>query len=242
MATRSGERNIFRRIWGAVRNRAPWAPPARRTRWIRDVYTRQIHEQRDRIFWSIAHYWHVNRPAPTYYFEFGCYGGNTMRSAFDHFHRLFDLTYVAFDSFEGLPEITEIDQQAIWKKGNLSISEAEFRRVCVKHGMPSASLITIPGFYDRSLNDTTQRRFQPGNAAAIYIDCDLYESTIPVLRFVKPFLQVGTIIVFDDWNCFNADPERGERRAWAEFCQANQELRFEEFLTTGMQKAFVFVG
>ena len=53
-----------------------------------------------------------------YYFEFGCFEANTMRLAFDCFHHLFDWHYVAFDSFEGLPEIGEIDKQAIWEKAS----------------------------------------------------------------------------------------------------------------------------
>ena len=36
-------------------------------------------------------------------------------------------------------------------------------------------------------------------AAVVYIDCDLYESTRPVLRFMSHFLQNGTIVCFDDY-------------------------------------------
>ncbi len=63
-----------------------------------------------------------------------------------------------------------------------------------------------------------------------------------MLSFIRAFLQPGTVVVFDDWNCFLADPERGERRAWREFCEANPHLHFEPFLQTGMQKAFVFTS
>lgn len=74
------------------------------------------------------------------------------------------------------------------------------------------------------------------------MDCDLYLSTVPVLEFVKDLLQKGTVIIFDDWNCFWADPDKGERRAWREFCERYPELGFEELVQTGMQKAFVFTG
>jgi len=50
------------------------------------------------------------------------------------------------------------------------------------------------------------------------------------------------VIVFDDWNCYHGDPEAGERRAWREFLEANPELEFVEFVSTGEGKSFIFVG
>jgi hypothetical protein len=102
--------------------------------------------------------------------------------------------------------------------------------------------MTVKGFYDASLTPELAQRLLPRKAAVIYVDCDLYLSTIPVLEFIVPFLQPGTVIVFDDWNCFLADPDKGERRAWREFRERHPALRFEDFAQTGMQKAFVHVG
>lgn len=222
--------------------RAPFTAAGRRERWVRDVYTAALLDERRRLFLAIANFCHVNRPTEGYYFEFGCHGANTMRMAWDSFHHLFDLTYVGFDSFEGLPDIAEIDRQEIWRKGALATSEQAFRDACERHGMPRDRLVTVPGFYDRTLTDETAARLSAGGVAVVYVDCDLYESTVPVLRFVRRFLQEGTVIVFDDWNCFNADPDRGERRAFREFREAEPRLHFEPFAATAMQQAFVFVG
>ena len=108
--------------------------------------------------------------------------------------------------------------------------------------MPRDRLTTVKGFYDASLTPQLQKRFLPRNASIIYVDCDLYASTVPVLSFIKPFLQVGTIIAFDDWNCFWADPNRGERLAWREFLDANPELHFEAFVSTHMLQSFIYTG
>jgi hypothetical protein len=32
-----------------------------------------------------------------------------------------------------------------------------------------------------------------------WIDCNFYSSTRTVLDFVKPYLQYGTLMVFEDW-------------------------------------------
>ncbi len=228
--------------YARLRRSLPIYAEGRRERWIRDHYNTHNAANRRRLFMDLAHFCHVNRPYEGYYFEFGSHSGRTMRLAWDSFRYLFDLDYVAFDSFEGLPAIEDIDTQAIWEKGKLKTAESEFRAICEKHGIPRERLTTVPGFYETSLTPSLRDRLAPKKAAIIYIDCDLYSSTVPVLDFILHFLQPGTLIVFDDWNCFYGDPERGERRAWREFRERYPELRFEEIMTTPMQKIFAHLG
>jgi O-methyltransferase len=232
-------------VKAAVRGLAykfPLSNVYKRDTWIRNVYSKFGNEQRKYIFLSISRFCHINRPVTGYYFEFGCHEANTIRIAFDAFHHLHDWTYVAFDSFEGLPEVGEIDRQEIWEKGKLKTSEEDFTKMVVRHGLPREKLITVKGFYDASLTDELTSRLLPTKAAVIYVDCDLYESTIPVLEFIKPFLQRGTIIVFDDWNCFHGDPDRGERRAFREFLEREPQMKFEEFVHTNEANSFIYLG
>jgi len=213
-----------------------------KARWIRDVYSQHSATERRKLFLDIATFSHTNRPIDGYYFEFGSHEANTMRMAWDSFRYLFDWDFIAFDSFEGLPEIESIDKQEIWQKGKLATAEEDFIRLCVSHGMPRAKLRTVCGYYDQSLTDSLRNELLPKKAAVVYIDCDLYRSTVPVLKFIKDFLQTGTVIVFDDWNCFYGDPDRGERLAWREFREANPEFHFEDFVANGMQRSFIFCG
>ncbi|HVF54344.1 MAG TPA: TylF/MycF/NovP-related O-methyltransferase [Actinomycetota bacterium] len=198
-----------------------------------------VRDIRGQMFMTIARFAHANRPIDGWYFEFGSYSATTMRLAYDAFHHLFDWDYVAFDSFEGMPEPQGDDRQEIWRPGMSSMSEAEFRAVCVQHGVPDERLTTIAGWYRDTLTPETAARFDARPAAVVYVDCDLYESTVPVLDFVGPFLQRGTVIVFDDWFCFYGDPELGERRAFAEFRERNPELRFEPLWGNGEGQSFI---
>lgn len=229
----------FKRFVRSSISYVPFTPACRRRCFLKNVYMPHIQNERKNIFTSIARFATVNRPINGYYFEFGCHTAGTMRMAYDYFHHLFDWTYVAFDSFQGLPEIEEVDKQEIWQEGKLATSEEEFIRRVTKHGMPRNKLITVKGFYKESLTDEVKQRLSPTKAAVVYVDCDLYSSAVPALEFTKDFLQVGTVIVFDDWNCFYGDPNRGERRAFREFCERYPLLHFEEFVSTHMQKAFV---
>lgn len=208
-------------------------------RWVREEYTHFSRLEKKRLFLSIARFAHINRPLTGYYMEFGCHEANTMRLAWDTFRHLFDWDYVALDSFAGLPDMPDDERSSIFWRGNLSTSEDEFIRLVVGHGMPRKKLTTIKGYYNQSLTRAVQDHLLPSKAAVIYIDCDLYSSAADVLSFIPPFLQKGTIIVFDDWNCYLADPSKGERRAWTEFIAENPDLHFEDFVQNAEAKSFV---
>jgi hypothetical protein len=200
------------------------------------------HRQREYIFLSIARFCFLNRLTDGYFFEFGCHKGRTMRLAWEYTGEIFSWNYVGFDSFAGLPEIPEIDRQPIWEQGALSTSEIDFNDIVLGAGMPRERLQTVKGFYADSLTPSLAATLLPKKAAVVFVDCDLYSSTVPVLAFVQGFLQPGTVIVFDDWFCFYGDPERGERRAWGEFLRKNPDLRFVEFVQTNEAQAFIYVG
>ena len=118
-------KGVYRRLHRAW-HRAPLSEGYAQHRWIRDEYFAFGQRSRRDVFLGIARYHHINRPMEGYYFEFGSHEANTMRMAWDTFRHLFDYTYVAFDSFEGLPEI-RADRRA----GDLGAGEARDRRAGV---------------------------------------------------------------------------------------------------------------
>jgi hypothetical protein len=223
-------------------SRIVYSPERYKQRWMARNYEHFRTESRWRVFLSIAVFCYHNQPINGWYLEFGCHTGRTMRAAWDAFHVLYDWNYAAFDSFEGLPELEDIDRMPIWKKGMLKTSEDQFIRIVTRHGLAREKLITVKGFYSESLNQATRERLLPGAAAVVYIDCDLYRSTTQVLEFIKPLLQKGTVVVFDDWFCFHGDPARGQRRAFSEFCLQHPFLRFEPFVQTNEIQSFIYLG
>ena len=49
-------------------------------------------------------------------------------------------------------------------------------------------------------------------AAVVWVDCDLYSSSVSGLNFLTPHLQYGTLVFFDDWLGHRSDPNRCEQR------------------------------
>lgn len=212
--------------------------------WLAEHYTPFDQSARERFYLAATNFLFSNYSEPLangYYLEFGCHKARTMRFAWKHTQYNFAFTYVGFDSFEGLPEPDPLDRQADWKKGSFAVTEEDFIATVRSAGMPADRLRTVKGFYDKTLTPETASKFLPRKATIIYVDCDLYKSTVPVLNFIVPFLQPGTIVAFDDWNCYLANPDKGQRRAWREFRERNPALRFESFYNTHMMASFVAI-
>lgn len=72
--------------------------------------------------------------------------------------------------------------------------------------------------------DLSQRVSQ--KIAIANIDCDIYGSAVDALNVIRQRLQLGCVLMFDDYNAYCADNRQGERRAFREFCDT-APFRFE---------------
>jgi len=177
------------------------------------------------------------------YCEFGVHTAQTFRMALNTLgqHRKRSTScdhFYAFDTFGGMPEPSGIDRSRRWKKGVNATTENEFRRL-VEPDLFRVSL--VPGLFSESLPSF---HFPSGSSVSLaYIDCDYYQSTAEVVEFITPYLRHGSIVAFDDWDCYYYDPRRGQQRAcmeWRENNQGNFELvEFVKIGASGM--SFVFL-
>lgn len=171
------------------------------------------------------------------YFEFGCWTGRTFRMAWEHHKRHFAgrVHFWVYDSFKGLPEPKGIDLHPKWNAGAFCTPIDEFIRIADQAGIQRDRYTVIPGFYEEALTEELVEKMssQGVKAGIVYIDCDLYESTRRVLEFVYHFVQPGTVICFDDFYCFNGNPDRGEQLAMREFLSAHPDVDFVEYVNFG---------
>jgi O-methyltransferase len=176
------------------------------------------------------------------YLEFGVYRGDTFRNAILASRQGFRSSkegrytgrFFAFDSFEGLPSADSMQTGSNpWAKGEFSASQEEFRRTLGSLYDASRVFIT-PGWFDRSLTPARRLELQLEKAAFVNIDCDLYESTVPVLEFVTPLLQTGTLIYFDDWYSTRGNLNDGEARACSEWLKRHPEFSLTEYRNVGI--------
>jgi hypothetical protein len=153
-----------------------------------------------------------------------------------------DIRFFAFDSFDGLPEPAGIDKlEPRYSNGRYDCSEDEFKTILTTGGVDLSQVITVPGFYEDSLTPAVKTQNQMTAASIVMVDCDLYESTKTVLEFITPLVVEGTVIIFDDWFNFKANPGLGEQRACSEWLEANPGLKLTPFARWGMSQQAVIV-
>lgn len=170
---------------------------------------------------------------PGDYLEFGVYRGLSFMHAYELAQRyeLGSMDFYAFDSFQGLPADIGASEKKYdhFFEGQFSCSEDEFRHILEGAGVDLGRVTLVPGFYDRVLTGALKERLPIKRAAVVWIDCDLYASTVPVLDFVTDYLGTGSFIVFDDWFSFGADPSAGEMRATIEWQRRNPNITLVEY-------------
>jgi hypothetical protein len=170
------------------------------------------------------------------YLEFGVWRGRAFAAAC-YFARKngLNMNFYAFDSFRGIPKNNELDAggHKWFQVGLYNYSESDFLKNVRRTGADMKRVITVPGFFEESLKADNVRLSNLRKAAVVWIDCDLYSSTCAVLAFVKPYLQYGTLMFFDDWFSFRADPNCGEQRAFREWLERNPHLSAVQLMRYG---------
>ena len=167
------------------------------------------------------------------YLEFGVFEGANFVAAF-HLAQVCGLTsmrFYAFDSFQGLPKVKGPDAEGFrhFEEGEFHCDTAKFSQGIASKGVDLDKVSIVPGWFEETLNNQTKMTLPLTKAAVVYIDCDLYESTLPVLNFLTDYLQDGSVVLFDDWYCYRGDPNRGEQRAFKEWLTTHSDLSATEF-------------
>ena len=137
--------------------------------------------------------------------------------------------FFAFDSFEGLPAVEGAERMVDYDPGSYSFARKEFQASLRARQVGLEDVVIVEGWYEKTCTPETKKRHQLSQAAVVMIDCDLYESTVPVLDFLTDIVQQGTILIFDDWFRFRGSPDSGEQRACREWLERNPHIELIEF-------------
>ena len=132
-------------------------------------------------------------------------------------------TVYGFDAFDGLPEGGKWHGNTIHKGMFANGGKPPF-------AIPANGEIRN-GWFDVTLPEFAKDiKGQP--AKYLHIDCDVYSSTVTILKELRNSIVPGTIIVFDDY-CNYTGWRTGEWKAWQEFVKA-EEVSYEYIYVAGM--------
>ena len=116
-----------------------------------------------------------------------------------------------------------------WSEGNYAASLADVISNLERHGSDMSNITLTKCWFD----DIPQDGEIFVSPRIVVIDSDLYESCVDVLKFIGPRLIHGTIIIFDDWFAYDADPREGEQRAWYEYLKDHRYIQYETLFNFG---------
>ncbi|MFK7992979.1 MAG: TylF/MycF/NovP-related O-methyltransferase [Granulosicoccus sp.] len=176
------------------------------------------------------------------YAEFGSHGALTFSQAFHEATRhKHNARLWAFDSFQGLPTASmEKDEHPMWVGGEMATSLSEFHTLCRLRGIDNNRYNVVPGYFNESLPALGDSA-DPNNICLAYVDCDLYSSTMDVLKFLLPRLKHGMIVAFDDYHCWSATTVSGERLAMLEVFSPQSRWQLTPYMNIGWHGASFIV-
>lgn len=171
------------------------------------------------------------------YHEYGIFKGYTFLQAQLHARDLgiAKMRFFGFDSFEGLPEVTGIDcvKGDQFYTGQYACSRDQVEANLTTHGADWDRTHLIEGYFNESCTSALRHHHRLERVPVALIDCDLYSSTVDVLDFLRPMLMDKSILIMDDWNAYDADNERGQRRAMREFLRTHRRWELEPWFAYG---------
>ena len=156
---------------------------------------------------------------PVHYLEFGVFRGNTFRYVQKFFSQ--GSKFIGFDSFHGLPEpwITHMPNHR-------QFSEKEYRPTLTQsyNNFDLQGLAPDPGqgqLIQGLFQDTLEgflSQFQRKYPLVVLIDCDLYSSALYILCRLHDIIQVGDIIIFDEFG-----DENNEFKAFNDYIHSHYQ-------------------
>ena len=179
------------------------------------------------------------------YLEFGVFTGSSFNFAMKankKIEKIFgkmDCEFIGFDSFKGFGEIKKEDQNPSFQSKTFFVDEEKVIRNIEKNTKGQRMRI-VKGFYQDTIKNKTTADLKIDKSRVVMIDCDLKESTHLALEFIKPSVQEGTIILFDDFVFFKGSKNKGEYGAFADFRKKYPETLFRKIFDYGYgSRAFI---
>ena len=126
------------------------------------------------------------------YLEFGILRGKSLLHSFNCAKKLqiTNCNFYGFDSFEGFP----IENHDFFTKNNFVTNYEK-----VKNTFSNFKNVHIlKGFFEETLKHNDIKKIDKISFA--FIDCDIYESAISILPFIKERISAGGFIMIDDFS------------------------------------------
>ena len=183
------------------------------------------------------------------YLEFGVFTGSSFNYAIKENKKIEKIfgknhcEFIGFDSFKGFGKVKKEDIHPSFTDQFFSVNEKNVIKN-IKRIARGQKIRLVKGFYEDTIKNKTTLDLNIFNKSRIImIDCDLKESTRLALEFIRPSLQEGTILIFDDFLDYKGSIVKGEYGAFEDFKKLYPNILFRRAFDYGYRgRAFIVYG
>ena len=181
------------------------------------------------------------------YFEFGLFQGTSFIGAMNAYNKykknnLNSRSFYGYDSFQGIGDLDKDDIHPTYKKGLFKTNKEKIIGRISKIAIKNKITFNITdGYVEKTIKNLKAKEHQKSKKCAIcMLDLDLKIPTKIALDYIKESLDIGSIIVFDEYHSYRGKYNKGEKGAFNEFKKENPNLVFDEFISYGLDgKSFI---
>ena len=141
------------------------------------------------------------------YIEFGIFKGKSLYHVWRCINKLNlkNMNLYGLDSFEGFP----VENHELYTKENFKTSYDNVNKFFSNKNKVNV----VKGFFQNSIK--TSKMQEISNVSFAFIDCDIYESSIPIFQYLEERVSLGGFIMIDDFTSIDAN-QNSIYKAWKE--------------------------
>lgn len=126
------------------------------------------------------------------YIEFGILKGKSLLHSVKTYNKLFprdrEINFFGIDSFEGFPT----ENHNFYKNKNFLASYDDVKKTFAKY----KNIKIIKGFFGDVLESD---QFKEKKYSFVFLDCDIYESSVDVFKYIRDKVSLGGFLMIDDF-------------------------------------------
>tara|TARA_A100001035_G_C27645413_1_gene436642 strand:- start:33 stop:683 length:651 start_codon:yes stop_codon:yes gene_type:complete len=160
------------------------------------------------------------------YIEFGIYKGKSLFHSYKTYKKIFkripDIKFYGLDSFKGFP----VENHDFYSSKNFSVSLKKVVKSFKKYN----EIIIIDGFFDKVLN--TEETLLDNEFSFVFVDCDIYESSLDIFKYIKGKIAKGGFIMIDDFTSIDKNGN-SIQKAFAQYFTINKDVILFDLYSNG---------
>ncbi len=162
------------------------------------------------------------------YIEFGVYKGKSLIHSYKTYKKIFketpniNIKFFGLDSFEGFP----VENHDFYSSSNFAVSSEKVINNFKKY----EQIEIIEGYFNEVLD--SNENLIDNQFSFVFIDCDIYESSLDIFKYIKGKIANGGFIMIDDFTSIDKNGN-SIQKAFNQYFSINKDVILFDFYSNG---------